>query len=194
MTTPPSYNPNYGPYTTPPPPPSGGPAHASKTPWWKHTWVLVVAVALFASGIGYGAGGGDPKTTTKTVAGPATTLTATATETAATPAPVTRTATVTGHPIKVIATRTHIKRVTFTPQPKRSITDGTYLVGRDIRPGLYQTDGDGDCYWARLQNLRGDLNAILANDNIAGPTTVEVQSGDKAFEVSGGCEWHDRVN
>jgi hypothetical protein len=103
---------------------------------------------------------------------------------------------VTGHPRKVVATRTRVRSVTFTPPPKRSFSDGTYLVPEDIRPGLYQTDGHGDgtgCYWETDRNLSGDFNAIVSNDNIDGPTTIQLGSNVRAFKVNGGCLWHERV-
>lgn len=70
--------------------------------------------------------------------------------------------------------------------------DGTYVVGSDIKAGTWHTDGDSDtggCYWERDRNLDGDLNSIIANNNISGPTTVTVHSSDNAFQVSGDCMW-----
>jgi hypothetical protein len=80
--------------------------------------------------------------------------------------------------------------------PPGRAPDGTYLVPEDIRPGLYQTDGHGDgtgCYWETDRNLSGDFNAIVSNDNIDGPTTIQLGSNVRAFKVNGGCLWHERV-
>ncbi|CAL9494015.1 hypothetical protein SUDANB121_03315 [Nocardiopsis dassonvillei] len=76
-----------------------------------------------------------------------------------------------------------------------SVGDGVHRVGDDIEPGIYTTDGpDPDgflpmCYYARLSGLSGELDDIIANNNIEGPGTVEVSESDAALELSGGCEW-----
>lgn len=79
------------------------------------------------------------------------------------------------------------------PGGANSITqDGTYVVGKDIKAGTWHTDGQSDaggCYWERDRNLDGDLDSIISNNNITGPSTVSVHHGDAAFQVSGGCTW-----
>jgi hypothetical protein len=84
-------------------------------------------------------------------------------------------------------------RAVIPPGGASSITqDGTYVVGKDIRSGTWHTTGQGDgigCYWERDRNLDGDLNSIIANNNITGPTTVSVHKKDVAFQTSGGCTW-----
>jgi hypothetical protein len=78
------------------------------------------------------------------------------------------------------------------PGGANSITqDGTYVVGKDVKAGTWHTDGQSDlgCYWERDRNLDGDLDSIISNNNITGPTTVTVHSSDKAFQVTGGCTW-----
>ncbi|MDP9488472.1 MAG: hypothetical protein M3Q49_22260 [Actinomycetota bacterium] len=69
--------------------------------------------------------------------------------------------------------------------------DGTFLVGEDIQPGTYQTDGGGEfgCYWARLSDASGDMESIIANGNPRGPTTVTISASDGAFETSGCSDW-----
>ena len=80
------------------------------------------------------------------------------------------------------------------PAQPASFSDGTYVIGTDIQPGVYKTSGPdstnivGSCYWARLASL--DTSNINHNNNISGPTTIQLQSGDKALELSGGCNWH----
>ena len=82
-----------------------------------------------------------------------------------------------------------------TPEPTATINPniiktGTYLVGSDIKPGLYRgivgTDILDSCYWARMKDLSGDLDSILANDNAIGQFFVEVAESDYAFEIQ--CE------
>ena len=73
--------------------------------------------------------------------------------------------------------------------PQR-IAPGMYLVGVDIRPGTYRGQAGAEitesCYWARLKNVRGGLDSILANDNATGQYYVQVQQGDFALETA--CE------
>lgn len=80
--------------------------------------------------------------------------------------------------------------------PVSSFGDGTYRVGpgHDILPGRYRTTGSGQagilesCYWERSANNSGTLEAINANDNFNGPTSITVSSGEY-LKVSGGCLW-----
>lgn len=69
--------------------------------------------------------------------------------------------------------------------------DGTFLVGEDIQPGTYQTDGGGEfgCYWARLADTSGEFEGIIANGNPQGPTTVTISASDAAFETNGCSDW-----
>ncbi|MEO8888657.1 MAG: hypothetical protein ABI301_06070 [Jatrophihabitantaceae bacterium] len=70
-----------------------------------------------------------------------------------------------------------------------AFTDGTFRVGTEIKPGTYHTDGQGGgCYYER--DRKGDgVDAIIANDNLSGPTTIDIQPSDYAFKSSGGCAW-----
>jgi hypothetical protein len=71
--------------------------------------------------------------------------------------------------------------------------DGTFTVGGDIQPGIYHTTGpaagNSSCYWERDKNLDGDLDSIIANDNIKGPTTVRISSTDAAFKTDRCATW-----
>ena len=70
---------------------------------------------------------------------------------------------------------------------KVAFSDGTFRVGSEIAPGTYHTNPAGSaCYWER--DGRGTDN-IIANDNITGPTTIDIASSDYAFTSSGGCDW-----
>ena len=69
--------------------------------------------------------------------------------------------------------------------------DGVYVVGKDIKAGVYHTNGSGntganDCYFATLNST--DTNNIADNNNFDGPETVDVSSA-YAFEVNGPCTW-----
>jgi hypothetical protein len=82
---------------------------------------------------------------------------------------------------------------TPVPTPTQEIAglvkEGVYLVGTDIKPGIYAgLAGEGvsnSCYWARLSNLSGS-DDILANDNAEGLYYVEILPEDKAFTTA--CE------
>jgi len=66
---------------------------------------------------------------------------------------------------------------------------GVHLVGTDIQPGQYRNAGSSDCYWARLSNTTGDLDAILANDNVDGQAIVTIAATDAAFESTRCGTW-----
>lgn len=72
------------------------------------------------------------------------------------------------------------------PEPDtETISAGTHLVGVDIEPGLYRSDG-GIGYWERLSGLSGELSDILANEALApGSVYVEVKATDEALSFSG---------
>jgi hypothetical protein len=71
-----------------------------------------------------------------------------------------------------------------------AVGPGTLVVGQDIQPGRYRTEagtGLDSCYWARLSSVSGDFDAIIANGNAEGVTTVEIAPSDVAFETA--CSW-----
>lgn len=73
---------------------------------------------------------------------------------------------------------------------QNSFGSGTYVVGTDIEPGTYRTDGGGSlCYWARLSGGGGGFGDIIANDNVDGPTTVVISPTDWGFENSRCGTW-----
>jgi hypothetical protein len=69
-----------------------------------------------------------------------------------------------------------------TPNPNL-VDSGTYLVNTDIKPGIYKGYAFGLCYWARLKNLTGALDSIIANANAQGQFYVEIKSTDTAFQT-----------
>jgi hypothetical protein len=79
---------------------------------------------------------------------------------------------------------------TSTPPPTQNpnlIKPGTYLVGVDIKAGIYRGEaGAGvfsSCYWERLKDLSGSFDSILANDNSVGQFYVEVVGTDYAINT-----------
>ncbi|MFI8189869.1 hypothetical protein ACIF8T_13875 [Streptomyces sp. NPDC085946] len=69
--------------------------------------------------------------------------------------------------------------------------DGDFQVGSDVKPGTYRTTGnsDGMCYWERAKDASGELDSLLANDNVTGSSYVTVKSTDKLFSSNGCNDW-----
>jgi hypothetical protein len=69
--------------------------------------------------------------------------------------------------------------------------DGDFQVGSDIKPGTYRTTGNTDdmCYWERAKDASGEVDSLLANDNVSGTAYVTVQATDKIFKSSGCNDW-----
>jgi hypothetical protein len=93
----------------------------------------------------------------------------------------------------VVETLTVQPTTTQPPGPKTQVTNGTFQVGTDIVAGRWKTDGPGSgslgsCYWERERNDSGDFSAIIANDNISGPTSITVSAGE-FVKFDGGCAW-----
>lgn len=64
--------------------------------------------------------------------------------------------------------------------------DGVYAIGTDKAAGRYHTDGTAGCYYAVLNSP--DTFDIATNDNVDGPTYVELPAG-KFFESKGCATW-----
>jgi hypothetical protein len=69
--------------------------------------------------------------------------------------------------------------------------DGDFQVGSDLEPGTYRTTGnsDGMCYWERAKEASGEMDSLLANDNVTGTSYVTVKATDKLFTSSGCNDW-----
>ncbi|SFP89027.1 hypothetical protein SAMN05660464_0005 [Geodermatophilus dictyosporus] len=75
------------------------------------------------------------------------------------------------------------------PEPP-GFGDGTYLVGTEVHPGLYRSDGAHYCSWKRLSDLSGDYDAVLAWDYfVEGQVYVEVLPTDVAFTTDDCGRW-----
>jgi hypothetical protein len=76
-----------------------------------------------------------------------------------------------------------------------AVKAGVYEVGVDLQPGRWKTSGPGDdqfsplCYYARLRNDSGSLDAIIANNSSEGALSVTVRSSDAFVEFTGDCLW-----
>ncbi|WP_404192742.1 hypothetical protein [Streptomyces tauricus] len=69
--------------------------------------------------------------------------------------------------------------------------DGDFQVGTDVKPGTYRTTGNTDalCYWERSKDASGEMDSILANDNVSGTSYVTILKSDKLFKTSGCKDW-----
>lgn len=68
--------------------------------------------------------------------------------------------------------------------------DGQWLVGKQIKPGVYRSNAGAKCYWERLSGLGGRYVDLLANGGYRkGPQLVEVLSTDFVFTSQGCKQW-----
>ncbi len=91
-----------------------------------------------------------------------------------------------------LSTRCELIGLESVPDKQEYLTQlppGTYLVGRDIEPSIYEgLTGTGvldSCYWERLSGVSGEVYALIANDNAQGRYFVQVSSTD--FAVTFAC-------
>jgi hypothetical protein len=81
--------------------------------------------------------------------------------------------------------------VPYTPpaQSATSFGDGDWVVGEQIPPGRYRSDGSGECYWERASGFSHNFDEIIANDFVeSGPVVVEVAAGER-FTVATCGTW-----
>lgn len=85
---------------------------------------------------------------------------------------------------------------TDIPKPKFNIfSDGTYIVGTEIKPGTYRTrKNSSNCYYERLSGFGGTLDEILSNDNSSHPVVITIKPTDKGFSSRGCGDWTDDLS
>ncbi|MFD9519417.1 hypothetical protein [Streptomyces sp. NPDC059979] len=67
---------------------------------------------------------------------------------------------------------------------------GTFEVGKDVQPGTYRSSGNGGgCYWERSKDSSGEIDSIIANDNVVGASYVTIAATDKIFKSSDCKDW-----
>jgi hypothetical protein len=83
-----------------------------------------------------------------------------------------------------------------TAWPTATDSTKTYVVGVDIQPGLYQSDGPteghGKCTWKRLRTPQNSLDAgdiIDTGSTFADRIVVEIRPTDKAFTSEHCLPW-----
>lgn len=117
------------------------------------------------------------------------------------------TVTVTAGPLPAVTVTAPAKpAVTVTAAPKPAVTvtqkpaappavpttideDGTYQVGKEIKPGTYKATCSDFGYWARLSSFEG--SDIIDNELVAngGRMLVTIKKTDKGFESRGCAPW-----
>ncbi|MEV6330685.1 hypothetical protein [Streptomyces sp. NPDC051909] len=173
--------------TGPPPGPTSGPSRRpAPQPFRRGPLLTHSLVALGGIGVGLllglllgedDSGGGPAATVTVTTSPPQT---GAATERGTAPA----------------AERPTTARTPTAAAGRNTIPgDGTFLVGEDIAPGTYRSEGGSDgpapfCFWSRLRGTTGDPGEVIAADGSKGPVTVTVLASDKAFKTAGCKPWH----
>lgn len=76
------------------------------------------------------------------------------------------------------------------PVPEVMPADGMYAVGREIKPGIYRTDAEDACWWARLRDLRREQSSMITAGYVGvGVQYVEILKTDKAFATAGCGRW-----
>jgi len=67
------------------------------------------------------------------------------------------------------------------------IKPGQWLVGKEIKPGIYRTTA-ATCYYQRLSGFTGSFDEIISNGNASGGSAViEILATDKGFDSR--CSW-----
>ncbi|MCW4467187.1 hypothetical protein OK351_17035 [Glutamicibacter sp. MNS18] len=70
--------------------------------------------------------------------------------------------------------------------------NGTYRVGKDLKPGQYKANGSGNsCYWERLNGFGGSLSNVNANHFGSSNVYVHVLASDAGFKTSGCGAWKE---
>lgn len=78
----------------------------------------------------------------------------------------------------------------YSPRLSASMGDGTWLLGKEIKRGLYAAPGGTACYWERLSDLSGDPEGTIdVGFARRGPQKVQLGDGDFAFTSNGCGQW-----
>lgn len=184
---------------------------SAAVPWYRRWWtvaavaltvVVVVAVVVTREPAGDGAqvaAGGDESASTEPATSPeqsTSSAQATAEETSDPDEPDDEPTGAATTPTSEPATDgTDEPSATETAEPEPGSVPvfgaGALVVGEDVRPGTYRSDGPaGDCYWERVAGTSGEFEEIVANGNLA-PEIVTVDDADTGFSSQGCGDWYD---
>jgi hypothetical protein len=194
--------------------PQGWPSPATKTPWFKRTWVIAVGAGLLGIGIGAASAGADVKSTPEyeavasdlsasekelsearaELSDTKAELTEIAGDVPEREAAVEKAEADLGERDEKLskaeaAVKQREKAVGLVEKEIRDNTipgDGVFEVGVDMKAGAYKTAGAADCYYA----VNGDANGndIRSNNITSGPATVAVSAGE-FFETRRCDDW-----
>lgn len=200
--------PPQGPQWGPPPgqqPPRGAPSKPKRA-WWKARWVPIAGAAILGIIVGSAAGGGGQSSTSASAPAKTVTVTAPALPAVTSVKPATadeqaaidaknkqadvRSAALDQRESALAAREKAVSTTEATVAANTIPGNGTFLVGKDVKPGTYRTTGPkngGSCYWQRSGDASG--TNIIANDNLSGPGVVDIRSGDVSFKSSRCADW-----
>ena len=161
---------------------------------WRARWFLPTATVVLGLILGMGMGGSSAdsvNTASETKATPTVTVTE-----KADPAPtVTKTLDPTADQVAALTAREQSVAALESQMAARETAvaaaevrikegtipgDGTYLVGSQVQPGRYQSQGGDPCFWARLDGNGGTIDNYIGN----GAAVVTVRSSDAAINTS----------
>ncbi len=77
-----------------------------------------------------------------------------------------------------------------------TITPGTWIVGAQITPATYRAENSGPgCYWIRVSNFTGAIDAIIASAFVSSPGVqlVTIAATDAGFSANAACGSWTRV-
>src|SRR6266487_1920953 len=93
---------------------------------------------------------------------------------------------------RATSTPTQVPTPKPTAKPAPSFAhfgDGTFVVGKDIKPGTYKSGGQQGCYYARLSGFGGTVDDIISNANTDTAAIVTISASDKGFQSDSCGTW-----
>ncbi len=77
-----------------------------------------------------------------------------------------------------------------TNSPTAGFSDGDWLVGTEVAPGLWRNSDSSDtCYWKRLSGFSWEFRDIIANGLADSIQTVQIDAGDTGFSSNRCGDW-----
>lgn len=138
----------------------------------RKRWLILGGLGLFLLGVGVGASGSSSDTSTT-----------------AAPGTVTVTASAEAGETAMAAAAAETEEPAAEAPAAEGFTPGLKLVGVDIEPGTYRSEGGSLCYWERLSGLTGEFSDIITNDAGGIDPVVQILDTDVAFESTRCGDW-----
>lgn len=73
--------------------------------------------------------------------------------------------------------------------PAAPFGSGTWFVGKDVAPGVWQSAPSEHCYWETLSGFSGEFRDLYANGLVEGSAIVEIRAEETGFSSSGCGLW-----